>query len=97
MAVERLPMAQDLSSPAAPCRGRAPACDRAERGGRAQYGSEYLQRVAAVLSWPVPEVLSESALEALLIPRLPPSRVRRPLPDWAAIDDEMKALGAGRT
>ena len=52
---------------------------------------EYLKRAAAAgLSWPLPDELTESAMEALLFPAPPPSTVRRPLPDWAAIYEEMK-------
>jgi transposase len=53
---------------------------------------EYLQRAAAAgLSWPSPEELTDSALEARLFPPPPPSTVRRPLPDWPAIHEELKA------
>jgi transposase len=53
---------------------------------------EYLQRAeAAGLSWPLPEDLSESALEVRLFPPPPESAVCRPLPDWPTIQEELKA------
>jgi transposase len=53
---------------------------------------EYLQRAeAAGLSWPLPEELSESALEVRLFPPPPESAVCRPLPDWPTIQEELKA------
>jgi transposase len=52
---------------------------------------EYLQRAAAAgLSWPLPEELSETALEALLFPLPPSPAVCRPLPVWDDIYQEMK-------
>jgi transposase len=53
---------------------------------------EYLQRAAAAgVSWPLPEELTDSALEAQLFPPPPPSTVSRPLPDWPVIHEELKA------
>jgi transposase len=53
---------------------------------------EYLQRAAAAgLRWPLPDGLTESALEAQLFPPPPPPSVQRPLPDWAGVYEEMKA------
>jgi transposase len=53
---------------------------------------EYLQRAAAAgVSWPLPDDLSDTALEARLFPAPAPSTVRRPQPNWRAIHDEMKA------
>ena len=53
---------------------------------------EYLQRaVRAGLSWPLPEGLADSELEALLFP--PPVSAHhapRPLPDWNALHEELK-------
>jgi len=52
---------------------------------------EYLQRARrAGLSWPLPEGLSDSALEALLFP--PPAlavEAPRPLPDWSKVQEEL--------
>ena len=48
----------------------------------------------AGLSWPLPEALSDEALERLLYP--PPqlaARNRRPQPDWPAIDRELRRAG----
>jgi transposase len=53
---------------------------------------EYLQRAArAGLSWPLPEDLTETALEALLFPPPAPSSQVRPLPEWSGVHEEMKA------
>jgi transposase len=53
---------------------------------------EYLQRAAAAgVSWPLPDDLSDTVLEACLFPAPAPSTVRRPQPNWRAIHDEMKA------
>jgi transposase len=52
---------------------------------------EYLQRAAAAgVRWPLPDEVTESALEALLFPPTPPSSQARPLPEWADIYAEMK-------
>lgn len=51
--------------------------------------SDYVGRArAAGLSWPLPEGLDDAALEAALFPPAPPSRVRRPEPDWARVHRE---------
>lgn len=49
---------------------------------------------AAGLGWPLPEDLTESALEALLFPPHPPPGVYpRPLPDWKHIHAELRRDG----
>ena len=54
----------------------------------------YLQRAAkASLTWPLPEDLAHSALEARLFPKQAADSVRRPVPDWPAIHEELKAKG----
>jgi len=52
----------------------------------------YLRRAErAGLSWPLPEELDDAALEARLFPPQARSHgVERPLPDWDAIDRELK-------
>jgi len=56
---------------------------------------EYLQRARrAGLSWPLPEGLTDAALEAALFP--PPvsgTETPRPLPDWTAIHQERQRRG----
>ena len=53
--------------------------------------SDYASRaVAAGLSWPLPEGLDDAALEAVLFPGLPPSRVLRPEPDWQYVHRELQ-------
>jgi len=53
--------------------------------------SEYLRRAqVANLSWPLPPSLSDSELENLLFPSLPPSSVKRPEPNWADVHIERK-------
>lgn len=56
---------------------------------------EYLQRATrAGLSWPLPEGLSDSDLEALLFPPpVSPHNAPRPLPDWQALHEELKRKG----
>ncbi len=56
---------------------------------------EYLQRaVAAGLSWPLPEGLSDSELEALLFPPpVSPDQAPRPLPEWKTVHEELKRKG----
>ena len=49
---------------------------------------------AAGLGWPLPEDLTESALEAMLFPPHPPPGVYpRPLPDWKHIHAELRRDG----
>ncbi len=53
--------------------------------------SDYAGRArAAGLSWPLPEGLNDTALEAALFPPLPPSRVPRPEPDWDRVHRELQ-------
>jgi transposase len=48
----------------------------------------------AGLSWPLPEDLSDEALDRLLYPPPPvTAKDRRPQPDWAAIDRELRRPG----
>jgi len=62
--------------------------------GRSTVG-EYLRRSKeAGLSWPLPEGLTEEALEQVLFPPPPSARGRQiPEPDWAALSREMKRPG----
>ncbi|MCY3547143.1 MAG: hypothetical protein OXH49_09710 [Gemmatimonadetes bacterium] len=39
----------------------------------------------ARVSWPLPDDLDDARLEAAPDPPTPPSRVRRPEPDWARV------------
>lgn len=57
--------------------------------------AEYLRRAAAAgLSWPLPDSLDDSQLEARLFPVLPKGQKdRRPLPDWPAVHREYKRKG----
>lgn len=53
--------------------------------------SGYVGRAgAAGLSWPLPEGLDDAALEAALFPAPPPSRVRRPEPEWDRVHRELR-------
>ena len=53
---------------------------------------EYRGRAqAAGLGWPLEPELSDSELERRLFPLPRPSNIRRPLPDWNAVHEEMKA------
>lgn len=55
---------------------------------------EYLQRAKrAGVSWPLPEEMTDGALEALLFPPPPRSGAARPLPDWQQVHDELKGRG----
>lgn len=58
----------------------------------------YLSRVrAAGLSWPLPPELDDDALELLLFPGQVCSRVpERPVPDWGAVDRELRRKGVTR-
>ena len=52
---------------------------------------EYLRRSrAANIGWPLPPGLSDSDIESLLFPPLPPSTVKRPEPNWADVHIERK-------
>lgn len=55
---------------------------------------DYLLRAeAAGLSWPLPEEVDEEALERLLFPPAPDAVRHRPLPDWAALHQELRRKG----
>ena len=58
----------------------------------------YLSRArAAGLSWPLPAELDDDALERLLFPGQVGARASdRPLPDWAAVDRELRRKGVTR-
>lgn len=56
--------------------------------------SEYLRRARlAGMAWPLPEGLSEPALEAALFPVPVHATVKRPEPDWSAVHREMGRKG----
>lgn len=57
--------------------------------------AEYLKRVeTAGLSWPLPEVLDDTALEAKLFPpAVPTPAEERAVPDWAEVNRELKRKG----
>ena len=58
--------------------------------------SDYLGRAgAAGFSWPLPEGLDDAALEAALFPAAPPSRIRRPEPDWNRVHRERQRHKCG--
>ena len=51
--------------------------------------SDYVRRASAAgFSWPLPEGLDDAALEAVLFPAPPPSRVPRPEPNWEQVHRE---------
>ena len=53
--------------------------------------SDYLTRFrTSGLTWPLPESLSETALEAKLFPPVIATAAKRPLPDFAEIEKELK-------
>jgi len=56
---------------------------------------EYQRRLAAAgLSWPLPEGLSDTALERTLFPPPPPVPSRaRPVLDWALVHEELRRPG----
>jgi transposase len=60
---------------------------------------DYLQRVqAARLSWPLPDELTDTALERLLFPGQPSVAADRgPEPDWAYVDRELRRTGVTRS
>ena len=48
----------------------------------------------AELSWPLPEELTDEALEAVIYPNTARSKAaERPLPDWAKVHRERKKAG----
>ena len=55
---------------------------------------DYMRRArVAGLGWPLPEGMSESALEALLFPPAAPVRTGRPLPAWPHVHAELRRKG----
>jgi transposase len=53
---------------------------------------EYRSRAqAAGLEWPLAPELSDAELEGRLFPLPRPSNIERPLPDWSAVHEELKA------
>ena len=49
---------------------------------------------AAGVAWPLPDQLTESALEALLYPAAPPPPLGpRPLPEWKTVHAELSRKG----
>jgi DNA-binding transcriptional regulator LsrR (DeoR family) len=59
---------------------------------------DYVARFqAAGLTWPLPAAMDEAALEAQLFRRgaVPPTTTR-PMPDWAAVHQELKRKGVTR-
>jgi transposase len=60
-------------------------------GGRSTVGRIRLRAEEVGLSWPLPEELTESALEALLFPPSPPPGIHpRPVPDWSHLHLELR-------
>jgi transposase len=56
--------------------------------------SDHLRRSKeAGLSWPLPDDLSDSALEHLLFPAPAPVSTSRPLPDWKQVHKELRRKG----
>jgi len=56
-------------------------------------GDHVARATAAGLSWPLPDDLDDSGLEALLFPPVAPSTVPRPAPDWGYVHHELKRKG----
>lgn len=55
---------------------------------------DYVRRAQlAGLTWPLPEGMSERALEAQLFPPAQPSHVARPLPEWPQVHAELRRKG----
>lgn len=52
-----------------------------------------LRAQAAGLSWPLPAEMDDEQLERLLYPPAPTSAERRPMPDWAAVHQELRRKG----
>ena len=62
--------------------------------GRTAVGDTIKRARRAGLSWPLPEDLSDEALERLLFPpRVAIAAARRPVPDWSALHRELKRPG----
>lgn len=56
--------------------------------------ADYVGRAqAAGLSWPLPDDLDESTLEARLFPAVPTAPLTRPLPEWATVHWELARKG----
>src|ERR1700739_1338974 len=56
--------------------------------------SDYLARATlAGLRYPLPEGLTEWALERALFPPSEPSSVQRPMPNWQQVHDELHRKG----
>ncbi len=53
-------------------------------------GDHVRRAVAAGLSWPLPEGLSDAELEQLLFPPPAPSNIARPMPDWTYVHRELR-------
>ena len=66
---------------------------RAVRASPTTVGDYLRQARLAELPWPLPEGMTEVALEAALFPPLPASKVRRPEPIWAAVHREVGRVG----
>ncbi len=75
--------------------GRAIA--RSARLARSTVGDYAGRAAAAGLSWPLPEELTDTALEALLFVRGGPAvgARRKPEPDWAGLHRELRRYRAG--
>lgn len=56
-------------------------------------GDHVRRALAAGLSWPLPEELSDADLEQLLFPPPAPSNVARPMPDFAYVHRELRRKG----
>jgi transposase len=55
-----------------------------------------LRRARTSVDWPLPEDMTDEALEARLFPasaRLSEAKARRPMPEWASIHGELKRAG----
>jgi transposase len=78
---------------------RAQGCSDREIARSANVARTTVRRIRrraeeAGLSWPLPDELTESALEALLYPPHPPPGIYpRPLPDWKHIHAELRRKG----
>ena len=67
---------------------------RSVKAARATVRRIRMRAEAAGLGWPLPDDLTESALEALLFPpHPPPGTHQRPLPDWKCIHAELSRKG----
>jgi transposase len=55
---------------------------------------DYLYRAhCAGVTWPLPDTLTDAALERLLYPPSPPSADARPIPDWGYVARELRRKG----